>query len=384
MLLAGAAAAQQALPVRAPGASQLVTAARGAGQASLVRTGDDWLGTGRDYAARFTADGVQVARAGGARASLRFVLESVGRRSGDGRLREAPVAPARRAARDRVGRYERGSLVESYEVGDAGVEQSFTFSALPRGAGDLLVRGRLETALTVSASGAEGAGLRLANSAGAHQLEIGAVTGIDAAGASCRGALRFADGRLELRLPAAFVERAVLPLVLDPLIGPVFDVFPSYAAAWSDAAFDATTSNYLVVTHDPTNCCTFWNAYGSAVGRLVSTSGAVGRSIWLNVMIAQTGYAPRVANVNSADKFVVAFVGDQEFSPGRVFAATVDAASGAVSPCAFYQCGLSLGPGSLPDVAGDVSTGDTAIGPSAARTSDRSMLRVCTVACGRG
>jgi hypothetical protein len=76
-----------------------------------------------------------------------------------------------------------------------------------------------------------------------------------------------ASGHLELRLPGAFVERAVLPLVLDPLFGVPFVVGSNgqgYVGAM-DAAYDATNDVFLIA----------WSQGTEVLGRLVRPDGAL-------------------------------------------------------------------------------------------------------------
>jgi hypothetical protein len=78
---------------------------------------------------------------------------------------------------------------------------------------------------------------------------FGAVTGVDANGATAAGKLHFAAGVLELSLPESFVDSAAWPVVLDPLIYPVAFVAPDPFANEGDpdVAYDWTFDRYLVV-----------------------------------------------------------------------------------------------------------------------------------------
>jgi hypothetical protein len=117
--------------------------------------------------------------------------------------------------------FARGAVLERYDVRPEGIEQSFVFDQLPPGQGDLVVQLALHTELRLVATDA--AGLRF-ESADVGGVSIGAVTGIDGKGLRASGTIT-CDGRtLQLRLPAAFVDGATLPLVLDPQIGTVVAV----------------------------------------------------------------------------------------------------------------------------------------------------------------
>jgi|688.fasta_scaffold87923_1 hypothetical protein len=109
--------------------------------------------------------------------------------------------------------YDRGNVVEHVRVDRRGIELSYVFAARPAGDGDLVVECAIAGGLQPEAL-ADGT-LRFTDGrfGGVH---IGHVTGIDARGERCRGGLAVVDGRLQLRLPDAFVDRAQFPLVLDP------------------------------------------------------------------------------------------------------------------------------------------------------------------------
>jgi len=175
------------------------------------------VGAGSDYAATFHTDHVrfQPSLPGAARAeALAFELESVT----VGASQLALLRGVEPQANDYQVRYERGGVVERYEVLGSGIEQSFVFDQLPE-RGELVVRGRLSTQLALTFADPEH-GLRFENEDGGGVV-VGGVTGIDAAGQSSAGWIRLDGDRLELGLSADFVRTAQLPLVLDPLIGAV-------------------------------------------------------------------------------------------------------------------------------------------------------------------
>lgn len=112
-------------------------------------------------------------------------------------------------------RYERGALAEVYLARDEGLEQLFVFDALPSRTGDLVVRGHFETDLQFR--GSDASELRF-EEPGIADVRIGKIVGVDARGRRAAGELRLDGESLEMRLPAAFVAEAALPLVLDPLL----------------------------------------------------------------------------------------------------------------------------------------------------------------------
>lgn len=92
------------------------------------------------------------------------------------------------------------------------------FERLPAGSGDLIVRGRIRTELQAQPAADGQDGMAFVD-AGLGGVNVGQVIGVDARGSRCPGTMRFCDGELEFVLPAAFVDRAVLPLTVDPLAG---------------------------------------------------------------------------------------------------------------------------------------------------------------------
>lgn len=213
----------------------------------LTRQGDTLAGFGADYIATFAADGMHFVPNLGTRVAtnqrLHVGLQSI-RRGGAELPLQAGVAPVQA---DTTAIYHRSATVsERYDVRAEGVEQSFHFTTLP-GRGDLVVRCLLGGELAPLAEPAPGGGLQFLLP-GIGGATIGTVTGIDGNGARCAGELRLVDGELELSLPAAFVDHAALPLVLDPLFGARIDVTGSPGSEGdADIAYAATSGEYLVV-----------------------------------------------------------------------------------------------------------------------------------------
>jgi hypothetical protein len=196
---------QHASPLRSYGANELD---------GVIRAG------GPGWSAALDARGVRIVPALGARAAhaqhLTLALASIERGGATLEL-AASVAPALDGARVR---YDRGDgLVEWYEPRADGLEQGLTFAARPAGGGDLVVRFAATTSLAAPSSDAWSERIEFGHG-GATALVVSDILGIDALGRSAAGALRARDGALELRLPAAFVDTARYPLVLDPLYGP--------------------------------------------------------------------------------------------------------------------------------------------------------------------
>jgi len=279
--------------------------------------GELWGGAD-GYKVRFDAGGFEFTPALGRVAPrnypMTFQLDAIGRGSECAPV--AATAPRHEALRVE---YDHGTVIERYDLGNEGMEQSFVFASRPLGSGDLVVRARLQTDLLVKE---ENGGLCL-EQPGIGGCRFGSVTGIDANGLRVHGAVRYQHGIVELSLPAEFVDRAALPFVLDPFISVAFGLNLLTQPNDRDplAAFDATNDCYLVI----------WSNLFSATdtdvnGQRISRAGSVlGTRIFIETSTAQE-IEPSVANVNGRNAFVVVYNRN-----GGILGRTVSAGSGAVS-----------------------------------------------------
>src|SRR5688500_13835569 len=147
---------------------------------------------------------------------LHYMLEQI---TAGGALiaKGGPEVPrARDAEGDFV--FSRPGVEEIYRPGPDGVEQSFLLRRLPEARGEVVVEGRLQTNLRLP----EGKAPTLTLGREGRDLSrISDAVAIDARGRRLPLDLEIRDGRLLLRLAADWVRDAELPLVIDPLIGPV-------------------------------------------------------------------------------------------------------------------------------------------------------------------
>ncbi|HEX5051842.1 MAG TPA: hypothetical protein VFZ65_08730, partial [Planctomycetota bacterium] len=146
-------------------------------------------------------------------------------------------------------------------------------------------------------------GLKFANDS--CGVTIGKITGVDRNGVSVAGSLQWEGTGVRLSLPAAFVDSAAYPIVLDPVLGFPLTVAPLATLDVGDACYDATTDRWLVV----------WRQTGGGptsdviLGQLVANaSGAmVGNAIVL-VLASSITVLPRVARHGLRHEFAVAYV----------------------------------------------------------------------------
>ena len=263
----------------------------------LQSTADGLVGFGTDWSARFAADGVRFIPALGPTApgTHWLGLRTVTIRHGATELPVATnVTPSQR--RDRAV-YERAPAIEEhYEVRQDGLEQSFVFRELP-GHGDLVVRCELDGGLA-GFGAATATGLAFA-SPGLGGVTIGGVTGIDANGDRCPGSLRLTDGGLELALPAAFVDRAALPLVLDPLLGARLDLTSGPADDNEpDVAYDSNSGDFCVVWTRTVSA-----VVGEVYARFYHETTGLGPTLLLGS--SQVVRRARIASHNAVDRFLV-------------------------------------------------------------------------------
>ncbi|MBL8725141.1 MAG: hypothetical protein JNK49_13915 [Planctomycetes bacterium] len=256
------------------------------------------VGAGVDYRARFDRNGAQFTPALGELAPIEFPVHLRGVAFGRGAANKAldAVEPTHR---DRTVSFRRGAVDETYEVRPAGLKQSFVFHERPAGEGDLVVSVQVATQLALQAQGDDA--VSFGNEFGG--VRITTVLGIDARGATCTGSMSYAGERLQLRLPAAFVDRAALPLVLDPMVGAVITATPGGQNLDPQAAYDAGLAKYLVV---------FWRRYSSSTGDIYgqfvhheTTAGADLSGASVVIRFGANSQRARVADCSVRNAFLV-------------------------------------------------------------------------------
>lgn len=190
------------------------------------------FGNGPDYQVEFLPEGIVYVPLLGRQAPetwpLRLRLESV-------RLGQRELSQGRADRVERQGlRYSRflGPIEERVDLQTAGVEVSYVLSQRPESEGDWVVRLAFDCEQPGRASSAGGLDFSHPTFGGAT---VSGVVGIDAAGQRCEGSTRLVGDHIEWSLPADFVARAALPLVLDPLIATTTTV----SAIEEDQEFDA-------------------------------------------------------------------------------------------------------------------------------------------------
>jgi len=227
---------------------------------------------------------------------LTLTLESI---TVDGQpfLSAAPAVPERRG--DAVV-YERGAVLERYDLRHDSMEQSFVLSALPA-SGDLVVRMRVESEMEVVPAG-PGAVDWIAPGWGS--VRVSEAVAFDAGGRRAALELVHEAGALELRVPASFLAGAAFPVTIDPVVrrlqvsGVVNEDFAASLASKGSGWVVCYERTYNATDHD------IWAEAYDQSGNLIPGSGDY-------IDYTTTYWArPRAAYCFRTDRFfVVATVG---------------------------------------------------------------------------
>ena len=137
---------------------------------------------------------------------------------------------------------QRGSVREVYHLQRDTVEQTFVFDQLPqRGALELEIA--VDTALTPVADGA--GGLYFQNDLG--QVHYSAPIAFDARGLRQPLPLALTEKGLTITVPAEFVQRATLPLVVDPVLNTFSVIQDTRTQVDVDVAYEGNNATYQIV-----------------------------------------------------------------------------------------------------------------------------------------
>jgi hypothetical protein len=276
--------------------------------AALQRDEGLLVGAGADYRVRFDRNGAQFTPALGELAPIEFPVTLRGVAFGRGAASKAldAVEPT---FRDRTASFRHGAVDETYEVRANGLKQSFVFHERPMGQGDLVVAVQVATQLALQSQGDNA--VTFGNEYGGVRIDT--VLGIDALGNTCTGSLSYAGDQLQLRLPAAFVDRAALPLVLDPMLGAVIPATTGGRNLDPQAAYDSGLARYLVV---------FWRRYSSSTGDIYgqfvhreTTAGADLSGASVVIRFGANSQRARVADCSVRNAFVVGWQDTMAVAP---------------------------------------------------------------------
>jgi hypothetical protein len=250
--------------------------------------------------------------------------------------------------------YHHGEIVETIDVGGKSVEQSFVFARLPC-RGELTLDLAADSSLLVRNTDA---GIAF----GSEHVDVSyaQAIAIDAKGERVPAETSFATGRITIRVPADFVQRAQLPLVIDPVvssvhtyaqlgIGAIYEYGP-------DIAWDPYSQNWGLVFEIPFS----YDDRDMYLQLLDVNMMPVGVPLIVDITY-DVWQRPRVADLQIYSRFmVVAQVSVDAAGPydicGRIF--DRGARPVTLSPFVVEPAGANgglYGDKSWPDVAGDAS-----------------------------
>ena len=145
-------------------------------------------------------------------------------------------------------RYDHASTVERYELRANGFEQTFEFATAPAGEGDLVLSIEVGGNVTADATPAGHRTLTFFRD-GHPVIDYGEAFAFDRAGQRVPVETSYDGlGRIELTVAAAFLDSARYPIVVDPVVSPIFN--PSGLSTndtLPDVAYDRHTDRYVVV-----------------------------------------------------------------------------------------------------------------------------------------
>lgn len=178
--------------------------------------------------------------------SPRLELRYLGSRRGN--MHDLAHAPRNPMLTDKVVRYHRGNVVETYTVAPTGFEQSFHITQRPQGYGDLVLSITVGGNVTAPAARRAHQALEFAID-GSRQIRYGEAIAFDRSGSRVNVATSY-DGvsQIELTVPQSFLDDATFPIVVDPAVGPVFVADTNiYNDTNPDVAYDLVNDRYLLV-----------------------------------------------------------------------------------------------------------------------------------------
>ncbi|HTN52066.1 MAG TPA: hypothetical protein VML50_06655, partial [Anaeromyxobacter sp.] len=237
---------------------------------SFRPSGAALVSEGRTWRARLDGGALSVVPGGGT-AGLVLGSATIGRVGSD----PGPSGLPRRE-RDGAIAIERGTATERLLPADGGLEQSWTFRAPPPGKGELRVR---IAASGLAYAGSSGSGLHFADRRTGLGVRFGHATFVDAAGVRTPVEARWRQGEIVLAVPAAAVDGAAYPAVLDPLLSPESGVDVPLLGGAPDAqrtpavAFDGIRFLVAWVDRRSGEAGEIWAARVTADGTLLDPAG---------------------------------------------------------------------------------------------------------------
>ncbi|MBK7644806.1 MAG: hypothetical protein IPJ19_17490 [Planctomycetes bacterium] len=259
---------------------------------------------------------------------------------------EAGVAPSpsQIGAVERI-EYERGGLIERYDLAPGWIEQSFVLRERPA-AGDYTLRIGVESEL---AGRLEAGEILFSNELGG--VRYGRATAIDALGRTADVPALLHEGEIELVVPGAFLADAQAPITIDPIVSTFTIGLVTTDDYATDTAYDLTTDHFVA-----TLMLEFSLTDHDIVNRILSSTGTWLWAYFVDSSATDWRY-PHVANNGGADQFLtVAQVGT--VGSWNVYGRTATASNG-TQGTTFLISGAEFGDKHSAQVGGDPNPSGT-------------------------
>ncbi|MFN3483955.1 MAG: hypothetical protein ACK44W_00485 [Planctomycetota bacterium] len=207
----------------------------------------------------------------------------------------------------------RGDVEERYVLRPEALEQAFVLRKVPPGSGDLELVGAITGNLSPPPDGTRGSRLSFTHQ-GQEAMYVSDAVAIDAAGARLPLELVYSQGQVSIVVPEAWLAKAALPLVIDPIVGSRIRidssaVLPSAQVQGMemrriDVACGSARNEWLVVWSERFGSSSFdYDVWGQRVG---ADGALVGPPIPIS---ASTGgdYDLTISYASGADQYLVAW-----------------------------------------------------------------------------
>jgi hypothetical protein len=199
--------------------------------------------------------------------------------------------------------YDHGGVVEAYDVRPDGVEQSFVVARRPARAGDLVVTGRIDSALAAAPAAAAQQELVFRAANGAAIVRYGAAIAFDAAGRVAPVTTAYDGDAVRLAVGADWLAGATFPVTIDPLTSPVVLLGALVAENLAIHREDESPTMNTMVVYSRVVSSGDRDVYA----RLVSSDFQLGSTVFADVSASWSSLLPDVTFVGGADRWVVAF-----------------------------------------------------------------------------
>lgn len=209
--------------------------------------------------------------------------------------------------------YRWANVTEAYDVRDDGVEQTFVIHARPAPMGDLVVCGRVETALRAAVGIASAhAELSFADPRGTPLVRYGAAFAVDALGRREPLPTIYDGERITLTVPQAWLARATFPVTVDPLTSPVYLNQANLQSLTIDRESESSSRN-VMVTYTIRNTVTDHDVFAL----LYSDTFNDGVLVFADFSASWNTFCQDAAYVGGADRWVVAYTTSTGSVPPR-------------------------------------------------------------------